>query len=347
MSDESGVVLAPLVALLAVWALTPGVIRIARRTGFLDQPKGYKAHGEPTPYLGGVAVLGGVVAGMLAAGLAFGTGLGRFVPAVACALALGVLGILDDRVTVRPLHRVAAEVTAAGVIVATGLGWDFLASDFEQFLLTAVWIVGFTNAFNLMDNMDGAAGTVGAVCAGGIAVAALAGGDSALATFALAIGGACLGFLRFNLRRGRRARIFLGDGGSMPLGFLIAVAAMQIPPDENVGWPILLGAGLMLGVLVLDTLLVVVSRTRRGVAVVTAGRDHLTHRLYARLGSPVAVAVALAATQAGVSALGVAAIQVGRTSMIASALACITIAALLIAILDSPAWAPPQEQIAS
>jgi UDP-GlcNAc:undecaprenyl-phosphate/decaprenyl-phosphate GlcNAc-1-phosphate transferase len=220
-----------------------------------------------------------------------------------------------------------------------GLGWSFLHSGFEELILTAVWIVGFTNSFNLMDNMDGAASTVAAVCAAGLALQSATGGDVELATLALALAGSCAGFLPYNLRRGAPARIFLGDGGSMPLGFIVAAVAMNIPADERLGWPVLLIGALLLAIPILDTILVVVSRTRRGVSLVTAGRDHLTHRLHTKLASARVVAAVLAVAQAGVSLFAVAAGRMGRTTIIVVALAFLALGAAVVALLERPAWA--------
>jgi UDP-GlcNAc:undecaprenyl-phosphate GlcNAc-1-phosphate transferase len=268
-----------------------------------------------------------------------GENLSRWWPVLACAVGLMALGTLDDRRTVRPLYRLAAEVAAAVVLWLFDLGWTFLSSDLEQLILTCAWIVGFTNAFNLMDNMDGAASIVAAVCASGIAAHALiTGGADGLAVIALALAGGCLGFLPHNLRRRAPARIFLGDGGSMPIGFVVAALAMSIPVDEPLGWPVLLVAALLLGVPVLDTLLVVVSRTRRGVSIVTAGRDHLTHRLRTRLPSAAAVAAALAVTQAVVSSITILAAGIGRTTIIVVAVACLALGVAIVVLLDSPAW---------
>ena len=268
----------------------------------------------------------------------FGEGGTRFWPILACALALAVLGTLDDRIAVAPRYRVVAELAAAVVIWSAGLGWTFLDSGFEELLLTSVWVLGFTNAFNLMDNMDGAASTVGAACAAGIAMLALAEGDPALAAFAAALAGACLGFLRFNLRRDEPARIFLGDGGSMPIGFLVAAMTMNIPDAGEIGWPVLLVGGILLGIPVLDTTLVVVSRTRRSISLLTGGRDHLTHRLYSRLRSTRRVALALASVQICLSLLALAAYQSGRTAILVLALVCLALAAAAISLLERPAW---------
>jgi UDP-GlcNAc:undecaprenyl-phosphate GlcNAc-1-phosphate transferase len=238
-------------------------------------------------------------------------------------------------------------VAAAVVLWHFDLGWTFLDSDLERLILTSAWIVGFTNAFNLMDNMDGAAGTVAAVCSAGIAAQALVVGDAGeVALIALALAGGCLGFLPHNLRRKAPARIFLGDGGSLPIGFIVAALAMNIPGYDALGWPVLLVAALLLGVPVLDTLLVVVSRTRRGVSIVTAGRDHLTHRLRARLPSPVAVAAALAVAQAAVVLVTIGAARIGRTSIIVVATACLALGAAIVVLLDSPAWTAAGRRLA-
>lgn len=336
MPDEARLFGAVVVSLTAVWILTPVARRLAVRTGLYDHPTGYKAHPAPTACLGGAAVIGG----FLLAVVTFGEDVSRFWPILAGALGLMVLGTLDDGFAVRPRYRIAAEIGAATLLWHYGLGWTFLGSEFEELVLTSIWIVGFTNAFNLMDNMDGAASTVGAVCAAGIAAQALiVGNDEGVAVMAVALAGACLGFLRYNLRAGAPASIFLGDGGSMPIGFVVAALPMTIPVDEQLGWPVLLVAALLLGVLVLDTLLVVVSRTRRGVALVTAGRDHLSHRLRVKLASPRAVAAALALIQAAVAVVAIVAAQIGRTSIIVAALSCLTAGAVIVALLDSPQWA--------
>jgi UDP-GlcNAc:undecaprenyl-phosphate/decaprenyl-phosphate GlcNAc-1-phosphate transferase len=346
LPDEARLIGAVLVSLAAVWILTPVALRLAVRTAFFDHPVGYKAHAAPTAYMGGAAV----VSGFLIAAVLFGEGLSRFAPVLACALGLSIVGTLDDRFAIRPRYRILAEVAAATILWDTGLGWSFPSSPFVELVLTTVWVVGFANAFNLMDNMDGAASTVAAVCAAGVAGQAFLGDDTGLAALSLALAGACVGFLRFNLRRGAPARIFLGDGGSVPIGFIVAAAAMNVPVDGRLGWPVLLVGAMLLGLPVLDTLLVVVSRTRRGISLATGGRDHLTHRLHMRLASVRVVAAALAVTQAGVSALAIASAEGGRTTTIVTSLGLLALGAAIVAVLEQPAWAmtrgPPVERAA-
>jgi UDP-GlcNAc:undecaprenyl-phosphate GlcNAc-1-phosphate transferase len=276
--------------------------------------------------------------GFLPAALLFGDGATRFAPIVVCAAGLSVIGTLDDRFTVRPSRRIVAEGVAAAVLVHYGLGWSFVDGSLEQLVLTALWVIAFTNAFNLMDNMDGAAATVAVMCGAGLAAQALIAGDPALAALAIAVAGACLGFLPYNLRAGAPARIFLGDGGSMPIGFLLAATAMNVP-DEGVGWPTVLLGGMLLALPVLDTILVVVSRTRRRVPVVKGGRDHLTHRLHTRLASPLRVALALATAQALASLIAIVAAGGGRTAVIVCAVSLLALGGMIVALLERPAWA--------
>jgi UDP-GlcNAc:undecaprenyl-phosphate GlcNAc-1-phosphate transferase len=117
--------------------------------------------------------------------------------------------------------------------------------------------------------------------------------------------------------------------------------------SDELGWPGLLVGALMLGVLVLDTLLVVVSRTRRGVAVTTGGQDHLTHRLHARLRSPVAVAVVLAVTQAALTLVAIAAFAAGSAAIVATAGTCLALGVALVLVLDNEAWLPALDKPAA
>jgi UDP-GlcNAc:undecaprenyl-phosphate/decaprenyl-phosphate GlcNAc-1-phosphate transferase len=327
-------------AALVTWLAVPPVIVLARRTRFYDHPAGYKEHRAATPYLGGLAVFAGFAAGALA----FGHASGRFWVAFACAAALLAVGTLDDRLPVAPRWRVLAEVGAACALSAADLGWSVSGSEGLDLLLTVVWVVGLCNAFNLMDNLDGATGTVAGVSAAGIGALALAHGDPALAAFAFALSGACAGFLPHNLAG--PARIFLGDGGSLPTGFLVAAGAMAASDGHGLGVTSLLVGALLVGLVILDTTLVVVSRRRAGVPLVTAGRDHLTHRLLLRLGSPRRVALALAIVQALLCIAAIAGADAGRIALTAVASVVVLLGMLALGVLDSPAWRPRRAPLA-
>lgn len=326
--------LAFLVAVGAALLLTPLAIRLARRTGFYDRPVGYKGHDSPTPYLGGTAVIGG----MLVAGALFGGGSSDFVPIAIGAVVLLGVGTIDDRYGLGPLTRLAIEVAAAGVLFAGGIGWDLFASDVLNLGLTVVFVAGVVNAFNLMDNMDGATGTVAAVSGATLGVLALAQGSAELAALALALSGACLGFLPYNLAS--PSRIFLGDGGSMPIGFVVAAAIMAVPGTGDLGWAFVPVAVVLVGLPALDTTLVVVSRRRRGVGVFVGGRDHLTHRLRAKLGSARRVAAVLAAAQAVLTGAGAALAASDKSVAAFAATVLILGGVAVVALLESPDWAP-------
>jgi UDP-GlcNAc:undecaprenyl-phosphate GlcNAc-1-phosphate transferase len=194
--------------------------------------------------------------------------------------------------------------------------------------------VGIVNAFNLMDNLDGAAGTVGGVSATGVGVLAATQGEMAIAATAFAVAGACAGFLRFNLAR--PSRVFLGDGGSMPLGFLLAASVTAIPATEGFGTAAVFAVVPLVGLAVLDTTLVVVSRVRRGIGVLTGGRDHLTHRLLTLLGSPQMVALTLAAAQATLCFLGFLLFDSTIVTVFTAATAYVLLGAATIAALEWP-----------
>lgn len=326
--------LALLLAFGVTVLLTPLAIRIARRTGFYDRPVGYKGHASPTPYLGGTAV----VAGLLVSSAIFGSGSDAFVPIVIGAAVLLGVGTIDDRYALGPLTRLAIEVAVGGVLFAAGIGWDLFASDALNLVLTVVFVTGVVNAFNLMDNMDGATGTVAAVSGATLGLLALAQGSPELAAIAFALSGACLGFLPANLAS--PARIFLGDGGSMPIGFVVAATIMAVPGTEGLGWAFVPVAVVLVGLPALDTALVVVSRLRRGAGVFTGGRDHLTHRLRAKLGSTRRVALVLATSQAVLTAAG--AVLVERDKSVAAFVASVLIlvGVAIVALLESPEWAP-------
>jgi UDP-GlcNAc:undecaprenyl-phosphate/decaprenyl-phosphate GlcNAc-1-phosphate transferase len=327
-------------AAVAALLLTPAAIFIARRTGFFDRPVGYKGHLRPTPYLGGAAV---VAAFLLSAGL-FGRTTTSFLPIAACALVLWVLGTVDDRFGIGPLPRLVIEVGTACALFVAGVGWSVFPSEALNLALTVVFVVGVVNAYNLMDNMDGATGTVALVSATILGMLAAAHGDDALGAIALALAGACAGFLPFNMSS--PSRVFLGDGGSVPIGFVIAATIMALPGGRSLGWALIPLAVVLVGLPALDTALVIVSRKRRGVGICTGGRDHLTHRLRARLGSPRRVAMALAIGQACLCGAGAVLYEFRDSIAMAGSLTLIFVGVLVVALLESPEWAPTPEAAA-
>jgi UDP-GlcNAc:undecaprenyl-phosphate GlcNAc-1-phosphate transferase len=324
-----------LIALIAA----PAAIQVAHRWGFLDRPVGYKRHARETPYLGGAVVLAGFLAGALA-DLAVQES--HLTPLFVGATVLWVVGTVDDRIFLGPRVRVVAEVIVGILLWQSGLGWSLFPGQVADLIVTVLWVVGIVNAFNLMDNIDGAAGTVGAVCAGGIALLAAGTAPDSLVALAVATSGACIGFLHNNLTR--PARIFLGDGGSMLIGFLIAGLSMAVWREGQLQGIDILPTIMLVGLPILDMTLVIVSRIRRGVPIGKGARDHITHRLYAKLGSTWAVALTLAVAQ---GALCLAAIELmgwQRGSVLAATGVAFLLGVATIVIFELPALLPEHLQ---
>lgn len=321
-------------AMAIVYAATPVAIRLAARLEFYDVPAGYKGHRTPTPYLGGAAVMTGFV--VVVAVLTLSSDAPETVPVLGGVLVLWAIGTLDDRRLVGVAPRVTAEVALAAMLWATDLGWSLGLGGAVDLLATAVWVVAVVNAFNLFDNMDGASSTMASVVAAAVAILGLVQSDVWLVATGAALCGACLGFLPHNLSR-PSARIFLGDGGSMPIGFAIAALVMIGASSAAAEWQALVLGLLLVGVPALDTCLVVVSRRRRGISILTGGRDHLTHRTRARMSTVRASVAALGAGQALLATLALVAVQGGPKALVPVVLLYLVATATVIVVLDSKA----------
>ncbi len=308
--------------------------RVATATAFYDHPAGYKQHLRPTPYLGGVAV---VLATVVSSLIAFGAPASDVSVVLGCAGALLAVGTIDDRVGLGVLSRLVIQVAAAFALWATNSGWHLFGSDAANLGVTLLWVVGLINAFNLLDNLDGATGTVGGVAAAGAGALAIAKGDPTIAALALTLSGACLGFLPSNLAR--PSLIFLGDGGSMPIGLIVAAVVMSIPHSDN-AWATLLAAAPLAGVAIFDTSLVVLSRWRRGAPILSGARDHLTHRLMTPLASARRVALALGIAQGMLCGLAFVLYYLEPDAVIAGGVAYLAIGVLVLVRLESRLLAP-------
>jgi UDP-GlcNAc:undecaprenyl-phosphate GlcNAc-1-phosphate transferase len=329
LPDALLVILAFAAALALVQLTVPIAIRLAVGSGFLDHPVGYKQHGRSTPYLGGL----GVMAAVMPVALVFG-GSSDVLVIAACAAALCAVGTIDDRAHLGPGVRVLAEFAAAFGLWQADLGWQVWGGNALDLALTTVWVVGLVNAFNLMDNLDGATGAVGGVAAAGVGLLAATQGETAISAMAFALAGASAGFLRFNLAR--PSKVFLGDGGSMPIGFLVAAGIMAIPATDGFGTAAVFAVVPLVGLAVFDTTLVVFSRLRRGAGLFTGGRDHLTHRLVTILGTPRMVALVLAGAQVGLCGVGILLFDSTIVTVFSVSTAYVVLGAGTIAALEWP-----------
>jgi UDP-GlcNAc:undecaprenyl-phosphate/decaprenyl-phosphate GlcNAc-1-phosphate transferase len=322
------------VALAVSLVATPAAIRLARRTAFYDHPRGYRLHSAPTPFLGGAAVL----AAFLFAALALGHTTARLVVLLICAVGLWLLGTIDDGLHVAPRWRLLASGAAGLALYLAGMGWNTAGTGVVNLPLTILWTVGLVNAFNLMDNLDGVCGAVAAISGAGIGIVAGIKGQPVVAGLAFALSGACAGFLPWNMTR--PARIFLGDGGSMPIGFLVATLAMLTANNSATGRAGILLGGLLVGLPMLDVTLVSLSRIRRGVSLMTGGRDHMTHRLLLAVRSPRQVAIILAASQGLLCGLAIAGYELNTVALVVVALASFVAGVAVILLLDTERWRP-------
>ena len=262
-------------ALVLALGITPVARRMAHQFGVLDQPNARKVHVKPTPLLGGVAIYIAFVLALLFLGDLFYVNqvIGIFIG----ASFVSFLGLVDDSRGLRPLIKLGGQVVAALILVLSGVTADVFPGDGLDIALTVVWVVGITNAMNLLDNMDGLSGGLAAIAAAFFMVLASLSRQYLVGALAAALLGACIGFLRYNFNP---ASIFMGDSGSLFLGFVLAATAIKLRFPSNVDFVTWMVPVLVLGLPIFDTTLVFVSRLRRGLnPLTTPGKDHISHRL--------------------------------------------------------------------
>ena len=265
-------------ALLFAAGGTPLARWAAPRLGVMDQPSARKIHTKPMPRLGGAAIYMAFVIALLLFG-------DRSYVSQAVGILLGATlvsfcGFWDDRGKLHPLIKLGiGQPVAALILIATGIRVSFLPHPLLNFLVTIFWVVGITSALNLLDNMDGLSAGVATVASTFFLLLAAMNGQYLVGSLAAALLGACLGFLFYNFNP---ASIFMGDTGSLFIGFVLAVVGIKLRfPGrlDVVTWMIPV---IILGVPIFDTTLVVISRLRRGLnPLTTPGKDHLSHRLVA------------------------------------------------------------------
>ena len=275
--------LAFLIALLASLTLTVPVRALALRVGMVDRPGPRKVHLQPIPLLGGLAIYFGVALSVLF--LVEGPARGQVWGILAGATLIAAVGILDDRGLLH--HQVKLFVgmpLAAVILLFSGIRTQIFSTllggrggDVLDAALTIVWVVGITASFSILDHMDGLCAGVAAMAAAFFALLAYLNGQVLVTVLAAAVLGAACGFLRWNFKP---AKIFMGDGGAMFLGFLMATLALKLRFAQPNLVSVWLVPVLILGATIFDTALVTVSRSRRGLLpFATPGQDHAAHRL--------------------------------------------------------------------
>jgi UDP-GlcNAc:undecaprenyl-phosphate GlcNAc-1-phosphate transferase len=268
-------------SILAVLALTPAVRGLAKRLRFLDHPNNSKVHITPTPLMGGIAVaLASLASAAAALALIRCPYSARIVGFMSGGLMVIVLGLADDANGMRPSVKLLGQTVAAAVMLLSGGVEGLPVPMLIGFPLALFWMVGLMNAFNFLDNMDGITSGLAAIASFGIFSLALGNGHTLTAIAAIAVAGGALGFLRYNFAP---ASIFLGDAGSLFLGYVVGGLSLRAVAYAEAGSPALLLPVLMLGYPIFDAFLVTASRIMEGRDVARGGKDHSSHRL-ARLG---------------------------------------------------------------
>ncbi|MEM7200465.1 MAG: MraY family glycosyltransferase [Planctomycetota bacterium] len=281
-------------SLVSALLVTPRLARLATAWGIVDHPDPRKVHRGPVPYLGGGAIVAALAVGL---GVGLGVvGLGGTTlpwPAAAECLELGALllggvvmfamGLADDARGLRVRYRLALQLAAASAVYAAGVrvealaladGW-VLSLGAWSYVWTVLWIVGLTNAVNFIDGVDGLASGLCTVASAAIGYVALSNGQYATAVVMVALIGALLGYLPFNWHP---ARIFLGDSGSLLLGFVLASAAVSTAAKAAAFVGLAVPA-IALGVPIIDTAFAVVRRAIERRSVFAPDRQHVHHRL--------------------------------------------------------------------
>jgi UDP-GlcNAc:undecaprenyl-phosphate GlcNAc-1-phosphate transferase len=272
-----------IVALPVAAAVTWALLRSGFARRIVARPTGDRWNERETPTFGGVGIFLGFAAG-IGAVLAAGGVRGRKEELIGilggCAIVF-VAGLIDDMRSLSPVFKLAAQGGAVAVALSTGLSVQIVSNDLLAAALGAFWLIAITNAFNLLDNMDGLAGSLAAIAATFFAIDAVTvHPERILLVLSLSLGLAAVGFLPFNLRPGKPAAVFMGDSGSQVLGF--GLAALGLATSWKVAESAvatLIIPLLVLAVPILDTALVTVVRLVEGRPVYRGGRDHTSHRL--------------------------------------------------------------------
>jgi UDP-GlcNAc:undecaprenyl-phosphate GlcNAc-1-phosphate transferase len=330
-------------------------------SGLLHSPRALRAfgadprpdrwHTSPTPAFGGVGIFAGFAVAVLVATAIGPVGIpGEMLAALGGAAIVFGFGLLDDIVQLHPGVKLGSQIAAAFVVLQSSISVEFVSNSTLGWAIGMLWIVGLTNAFNLLDNMDGLAGSLGIVAASCFALsAAFVAPNRDIFIVAMSLALALCGFMPYNLRFRGPARVFMGDSGSQLIGFTLATLGLMASYKEagttiaTLALPVLI-----LAVPILDTTLVTTLRLRSGRSVTQGGRDHTSHRLvYRGLSERRAVFFLVAVSAAlGLTSLAYAVLDSGRITTVG---VLVTFALLLqfAAFLSGVAAAPGESGLSS
>ena len=261
-------------------ALVPLARRLAFRTNIVAHPRNDRWHRGTVPLLGGVAMAGAILFGALLLGVA-----NSIIVPLSAAMAMFLVGLVDDALALKPTTKLIAQIAMSATVLYFGYRLHWLDSRLLDSILTMVWIVGLTNAFNLLDNMDGLCAGIALVVAlmliAGLTFGAASERAGPQVTFLMLLAGSIAGFLVFNFPP---ASIFMGDSGALLLGFSLATLTLGhegVRGSRSDVLSVIAGPLFVLLIPIFDTTLVTVSRLLSGRSPAMGGRDHSSHRLVA------------------------------------------------------------------
>ena len=264
-----------LVALLISLLVTPAVRLFAVRFGLVSRPNAERWHKKNTPVLGGTAML----ISFIITYVFFGELNWTFWALMICSLGAYGVGLFDDLLHVPPNTKLVGQIIVASILIHFGFRLNLGAMFYLSIPLTILWIVGIMNAFNLLDNMDGLCAGIALIAAATMFVHSVLNLHSELALITAILAGATLGFLRFNFNP---ARIFMGDCGSLFLGFIFAALGLMGTRKEASGlFFTIFIPSLILAVPIFDTMFVALTRKMNSRPISKGGKDHTSHRLVA------------------------------------------------------------------
>jgi len=307
-------------------ALTPLVRMLARRLGFVAKPKTDRWHKAPTAMLGGLAIF-----------LSVFISVQFFLPhttyswvILRASAFLFLIGLVDDIVHIKPYQKLIGQIMGSAFVVYYGLSLPWTSSVLVNMALAIFWLIGITNAINLLDNMDGLAAGIAIIAAGFLALSFVSSGQFVEALMMVAFAGALLGFLVYN---SNPASIFMGDCGSMFIGFFLASSALvNLSGGRSRSLlPVLAVPILVLFIPIFDTTFVTLLRKLSGRAASQGGRDHTSHRLVA-LGMSERHAVWMLYGFAALSGLLSLVVQRARLDVSLAAIAGFTIVLTLVGV---------------
>ena len=275
-----------LIALLLCLMLIPIIRRLSTRMGMISQPRDDRWHSRPVPTLGGIGIFIAFIVSFASVSLVYKSSIEIHWGIIIGATLIFLLGLIDDLKHITPQAKLVGQILITTVVILFGYGTDFFSPRIQNPVLaqllnlfvTYMWIIGITNAINLLDNMDGLAAGISLFAACILSYFFWKGDNTGLLILSLALAGSILGFLFYNFPP---ASIFMGDSGSLFLGFSLALLAIAREPQASNVFAVLGVPTLIFLIPILDTAMVTITRIMSGKSPIQGGMDHTSHRMVA------------------------------------------------------------------